>query len=733
MPRSIRNLIARAVAFLGCLSPVLAQDAPNWETLDARPTAQWFRDAKFGIFIHWGVYAVPAYCDTSTYSEWYQHWLDTNSHGGKVRQFHEKWYGKDFDYKDFAPQFRAELFDAAQWAKVFKRAGAQYIVITSKHHDGFCLWPNEQASAARGYPWNSAAVGPQRDLLAELSSAVRAEGVRFGLYYSFMEWHNPLFEKSIPDYVERVMFPQIRELIERYEPAVFWPDGEWNEPDATWRSREILQWIRDHAKNPDEIVVNDRWGKGARGVHGDFYTTEYGSYGGSETFAGKKPFEECRGIGHSFAFNRAEDYDIYQSRTACVRMLIDLVSKGGNLLLDIGPDADGTIPLIMVDRLLAIGRWLDAHGESIYGCEGSPLPQLDYGRATRKGDTVYVHVFDWPSDGALRVPIQSRVSSVTMVADRLHATLPMRRDPGGALVVDLAGRIPDEHATVIAVHLAEPLRVDTRVVADARGVVTLRPDRARIEGPNLRVESHTDADGITRENLGYWSSADARAVWPDVGLLRDTEYDVQLEYAVKPGSEGGALELRVGSSVLATRLSEATGGWSAYRVVAPWSFNTSERGRIDISVRATSIPGEALANLRSITFRPVAREIATPLLRAQIAARNLELCEALLRGDLAAVAAAYLDDAVLLGAGGQRVAGREAIDTYWERLRGVAKDWQLEMHDLQGSEDIAHQTGRSTMTLVRDGVEERSVVDFTLIWRKGADGVWRIAVDGFWR
>ncbi len=353
----MRTLLSLSLAVASSLS-LPSQEPPSWEQLDARPVPQWFQDAKFGIFIHWGVYAVPSFCDTSTYSEWYQHWVDTNAHNGLERQFHERVYGKDFAYRDFAPRFQAELFDPAQWASLFRRAGAKYIVITSKHHDGFCLWPNDKVNEVRGYPWNAMVTGPKRDLLGELSAAVRKEGVKFGLYYSFLEWHNPLFSRSIPDYVEQQMFPQVQELIARYQPAVFWPDGEWEHPDTTWRSRELLHWIRTHASNPDEIVVNDRWGKSERGERGDFYTTEYGGYGGSKTFLGQKPFEECRGIGHSFAFNRAENHDIYLSRTECVHTLIDLVSRGGNLLLDIGPAADGTIPVIMQDRLLAMGRWL---------------------------------------------------------------------------------------------------------------------------------------------------------------------------------------------------------------------------------------------------------------------------------------------------------------------------------------------------------------------------------------
>ena len=145
----------------------------SWESLDEHATPQWFRDAKFGIFIHWGVYSVPSYCDTSTYSEWYQAWVDWNSHDGLERKFHEENYGADFEYREFAPMFRAELWDPTEWAKIFRRAGARYIVITSKHHDGYCLWPSEEASEARGYAWNSEAVGPKRDLMSELFEACR--------------------------------------------------------------------------------------------------------------------------------------------------------------------------------------------------------------------------------------------------------------------------------------------------------------------------------------------------------------------------------------------------------------------------------------------------------------------------------------------------------------------------------------------------------------------------------
>ena len=450
-----------ALAVLLCALSVRAEERPkfepNWASLNARKTPEWFRDAKFGIFIHWGVYSVPAYCHKSTYSEWYWEWLRSNSHGGFVTKFHEQWYGKDFKYQDFAPQFRAELWDPAYWAKLFNRAGAKYVVLVSKHHDGYALWPSEHASKVRGYPWNSAVIGPRRDLCGDLADAVRAEGLKMGFYFSFMEWGNPLFD--LPDksrYIEEHMFPQIKDLVTRYKPAVFWPDGEWSYPDKMWRSEEILAWLYNNVENYEEFCANDRWGKALRGHSGDYFTTEYGHIGGgSDTLDEGKPFEECRGIGKSFAFNRLENIDDYQTRDSLVQMFVTLVSQGGNLLLNIGPDADGTIPVIMQDRLLAIGNWLAVNGESIYATRGSLFKKLPWGASTTKGNTIYLHVFQWPEDNTLEVSgLVTEVTKATLLHDKNRTPLEVKRTGPAELQINLLGRHPFDHASVIALELA---------------------------------------------------------------------------------------------------------------------------------------------------------------------------------------------------------------------------------------------------------------------------------------
>lgn len=428
--------------------------APTWGALNQRPTPEWFGQSKFGIFIHWGVYSVPAYCDKSTYSEWYWHWLKTKSHGGKVSDFYAKHYGEDFKYQDVAEQFRAELWDPGDWAKLFKRSGAKYVVMVSKHHDGYALWPSKLASQTRGYPWNSMETGPQRDLCGELADHVRQQGLRMGFYFSLMEWEHPLFESDKPRYVREYMVPQFKDLVRRYQPDIIWPDGEWNEPDTLWQSRELVAWIFNHAPNSADLVINDRWGKALRGQVGDFYTTEYGNVGGgSPGLRQDKPFEECRGIGHSFAFNRLENYDDYQTRESLIRMLIDLVSNGGNLLLNIGPDADGTIPVIMQDRLIAIGEWLEVNGEAIYETQKVNYPQPEWGCITGKEGRLYLHVFDWPENHQLKVKDLDdvQIKRAFLLHDKRQTELKLTLNSKEQIAIQLSGHQPFSKAASVVV------------------------------------------------------------------------------------------------------------------------------------------------------------------------------------------------------------------------------------------------------------------------------------------
>ena len=363
---------------------------PSWESLDQRENPDWFQDAKFGIFIHWGVYAVPAWGPKDRYSEWY--WYDMENKNSETWRFHEATYGSDFKYQSFAPLWKTEMFDPEHWADIFARSGAKYVVLTSKHHEGFALWPS-----AESWNWNSVDIGPHRDICGELTEAVRARNLRMGFYYSFYEWFNPLYRSDVDRYVDQHMLPQLKDLVERYQPDLVWPDGEWEHPSSTWRSVEFLSWLFNESSAPKDVVINDRWGRETRNIHGGFATPEYGHIPeGRLIDAGR--WEECQGMGKSFGYNRNEHIDNYRNVTELVHLLIDTVSRGGNLLLDIGPKADGRIPTIMEHLLLEIGKWLDVNGEAIYGTSRGDMPAQEGLRFTRNDDSVFAISLVWPGE-----------------------------------------------------------------------------------------------------------------------------------------------------------------------------------------------------------------------------------------------------------------------------------------------------------------------------------------------
>jgi len=410
--------MARLLLVLVLLASTIAAGAasaeqkykPTWESIDSRSLPTWYDEAKFGIFIHWGAYSVPAWGPKGKYAEWY--WNDMQNKAGETWKFHVKTYGEDFKYQDFAPMFKAELFDPAQWADIFARSGAKYVVLTSKHHEGFCLWPSAQS-----WNWNAMDVGPHRDLAGELGEAVKARGLKMGFYYSLYEWFNPLYKSDVKRYVEEHMLPQMKDLVERYKPSIVWPDGEWDHPSGVWRSTEFLAWLYNESPVKDEVVVDDRWGKDCRSKHGGFYTTEYGDVGKTDDPAKKRKWEECRGIGASFGYNRNETIDEYAQPTALVHLLINIVSRGGNLLLDIGPTADGRIPVIMQQRLLEIGDWLKVNGEAIYATKPwRESAEGDLVRYTSKEAAVYAICLKWPgTELVLKAPKAGANTGVTLL------------------------------------------------------------------------------------------------------------------------------------------------------------------------------------------------------------------------------------------------------------------------------------------------------------------------------
>ena len=424
---------------------------PEWESLDKRPVPAWFNAAKFGIFIHWGVYSVPAWAPANEdigvyakYAEWY--WNRLVIDDGKAhkffREYHIKTYGPDFLYQDFAPQFKAENFNPDQWADLFQKSGAKYIVLTSKHHEGFTLWPSAQS-----WNWNSMDIGPHRDLAGDLSKSVKSKELHMGFYYSLYEWFNPLYLHDFPKYVDEHMIPQMKDLVARYQPDILWTDGEWEHTSAEWKSKEFLTWLYNESGVKQQVVVNDRWGKDTRSKHGGIYTTEYNLI--DDKVAGddiQHPVEECRGIGTSFGYNKMEDLGNYMSSKALVELLIDKVSNGSNLLLDIGPTADGLIPVIMQERLLDIGAWLKINGEAIYNSsvwKERPKQLKEKGiYFTCTGNTLYVLLTAWPAQPIVLNGILP-AEKVVMLGSAVKANIKIS---GSKLVINMPAGIPPELA-----------------------------------------------------------------------------------------------------------------------------------------------------------------------------------------------------------------------------------------------------------------------------------------------
>ena len=347
--------ILTALFFLTAMA-VQAQVLPTWESINQRGYPQWFSDAKLGIFIHWGVYSVPSYASNEGYAEWYYRGLMTND---DRQAFQKRIYGEGFRYEDFVPMWKAELWDPDEWATLFEQSGAKYVLLVSKHHDGYCLWPSQYAPG-----WNSVETGPHRDICGELTEAVRNHGLKMGFYYSLPEWTSTIHrwyvdpDDDIAEYVDTHMIPQLKELVMRYKPTVLFTDGEWRNNAEQWHARELISWYYNTVG--DEAIVNDRWGDG--GQHG-FRTPEY-SAGITLT---DRPWAECRGLGRSFGLNRNEPLENYLTSDELIRHFCVLVAAGGGMTLNVGPAADGKIPLLQQERLLDLGEWLRINGEAIYG------------------------------------------------------------------------------------------------------------------------------------------------------------------------------------------------------------------------------------------------------------------------------------------------------------------------------------------------------------------------------
>jgi alpha-L-fucosidase len=412
--------------------PVLVRN----ETQSARAARMnWFRNARFGIFIHWGVYAVPGR------GEWYM-----NNDKVPVAA-----------YKAYARDFTAAKYDPAAWARLIVDAGAKYVVITAKHHDGFTLYDSKFSD------WNAVkAAAAGRDLLQPLADAVRAKGLKFGLYYSQSQdwinlgggtgnkppWDDEQKKGSFDGYLKTIALPQVGEILEKYHPSYLFFDTEYSMTPE--RARPIF----DLTANYPDLIINNRLGGG---VLGDVGTPE--QHIATDPFG--RQFEVCMTINNSWGYN-ASDLR-WKSSRQLIRNLSDIASKGGNYLLNVGPTAEGEIPQPEVERLQDMGRWLKTNGEAIYTTDAGPYAQaLPWGRVTQKsesngGMTLYLHVWEWPADGKILLPgVQQPARSSRMLSGAATVSSTVTEQ---GLLVTMPGAAPDPDVSVAALEFDKAVQI----------------------------------------------------------------------------------------------------------------------------------------------------------------------------------------------------------------------------------------------------------------------------------
>ncbi|XP_052780779.1 alpha-L-fucosidase-like isoform X3 [Mya arenaria] len=334
---------------------------PTWDSLDTRPNPAWYDESKIGIFLHWGVFSVP-----SLLSEWF--WMQWEGEKNKrAIEYMSANYKPDFTYADFAKDFDVDLFDPNEWADIFNASGAQYIVLTSKHHEGYTNWPSKYS-----FSWNSMDVGPHRDLVGDLATAIRSKtNIHFGLYHSLFEWFHPLYLRDkankwkTNEFVTSKTMPELYELVNTYKPDVIWSDGDWEAPDTYWNSTEFIAWLYNDSPVKDTIVTNDRWGQGVTCHHGGFLTCSDRYNPG---VLQKRKWENAMTVdSQSWGYRRDATLKDMLTMESLLATLASTVSCGGNMLINVGPTKDGRIIPLFEERLRALGVWLQLNGQAIYG------------------------------------------------------------------------------------------------------------------------------------------------------------------------------------------------------------------------------------------------------------------------------------------------------------------------------------------------------------------------------
>ncbi|MEL7118588.1 MAG: alpha-L-fucosidase, partial [Bacteroidota bacterium] len=394
----LKYLILTVYCLIAFSGNILAQNNKQ-ETLEEQDARMaWWKEAKFGMFIHWGLYSIPAgqWGDKTTYGEWIMK-------NAKISRA---------DYSALANNFNPTKFNAEEWVQLAKTAGQKYIVITAKHHDGFAMFETKTDT------YNIVDATPfKRDPLKELAEACRRNNMKLGFYYSqAQDWYHPggavrnneqwddTQAGDMSKYIEEVAYPQVKEILANYgDIAVLW----WDTP--AYMTKEMAVKLAELTEPYPNLITNNRLGAE---IGGDLETPE--QYIPATGYSGRN-WEVCMTMNTHWGYNAWDDN--WKSTSELIRKLIDIVSKGGNFLLNVGPNEYGVIPKVCQKNLREIGKWLALNGDAVYGTQAGPFPFLSWGRATMKGQKLYLHVFDWPEDGRLVVPFSNQIIRAHLMAD----------------------------------------------------------------------------------------------------------------------------------------------------------------------------------------------------------------------------------------------------------------------------------------------------------------------------
>jgi len=562
-------------------SPKLTQAAAIESPAAKAKRMKWFTDARFGMFIHWGLYSQAA-------GEWQ----------GKPTGGAGEWILNDMqippaDYEALKPQFNPYKFNADRWVQIAKNAGMKYIVITSKHHEGFAMYPSKLND------WNIGTTQFKRDPLKELSVACKKAGIRLCFYHSIMDWHNPDYlphrtwdkregMRSDLDQYVTFMKGQLKELLTNYGPiGLIWFDGQW---EGTWnheRGKDLEAYVRSLQPN---IIINNRVDSGnGRGTE-----PEAGDYGTPEQFipANGLPgqfWESCMTMNGTWGFNQHDTN--WKSSETLIQNVIDCASKGGNYLLNVGPTGLGEIPDASVERLAAVGKWMKANGDAVYGTQAGPFSRPQpWGRVTKKGNRLFLHVFE---KGARTINLAGLKTTVSRIypLNEPNESLTYQISEDGVKV-----NLPAS-TSLVPVYVLEyrgQVSASAPVISQAaNGTVDLTARDAESTG-GIQFESDNNA-------LGFWTNIGDTAAW-SFEVKKWSPLRISVELACEKGSEGSTFSIEVGGQSVTGKV-PSTDSWKKFTTIDLGAV-TLKSGRAHLVVKAISKPGNAVMNLRRVSLKP---------------------------------------------------------------------------------------------------------------------------------